>query len=49
MDIAIPVVSNFNTKENEKNKQVLRSVETDVSRMWKVRTKIVPVTSIRNN
>jgi len=41
--IAIPVVSNVNAKENEKNKQGLTPVEIDVSRMWKVRTKIVPV------
>jgi hypothetical protein len=39
MDIAIPDVSNVNTKETEKNKQVLRPVVIDVSR----RTKSVPV------
>jgi hypothetical protein len=35
MDIAIPAVPNVNTKETEKNKQVIRLVEIDVSRMWK--------------
>jgi hypothetical protein len=40
MDIAIPDDSNTNKKETEK---LSKYKETKVSRMWKVRTKIVPV------
>jgi len=43
IDTAIPDDSNFNTKENEKlNKG--NDLEIEISRMWKVRTKIVPIT-----
>jgi len=40
-DIAIPDDSNVDTKETE-TKQ-FKDLEIEVSRMWKVRTKIVPV------
>jgi hypothetical protein len=39
IDIAIPDYSNINTKETEKSEQI----DIKISRMWKVRTKIVPV------
>ena len=40
--IAIPDYSNINTKETEKLSKYT-DLEIEVSRMWKVRTKIVPV------
>jgi hypothetical protein len=40
--IAIPNDSNVNTKETEKLYKYT-DLETEVSRMWKVRTKIMPV------
>jgi len=40
--IAIPDDSNINTKETEKLSKYT-DLEIEVSRMWKVRTKIVPV------
>jgi hypothetical protein len=40
-DIAIPDGSNSNTKETE-TKQ-FEDLEIEVSRMWKMRTKILPV------
>ena len=42
VDIAIPDDLNVNTKETEKLRKY-KDPENDVSRMWKVRTKIVPV------
>ena len=42
--IAIPDDSNVNTKETEKLSKY-KYLEIEVSRMWKVRTKIVPVTT----
>ena len=41
-NIAIPDDSNVNRKENEKLSKY-KDLEIDVSRMWKVRTKIVPI------
>jgi hypothetical protein len=41
MDIAITDDSNFNTRETEKLSKC-QDLEIEVSRMWKVRTKIVP-------
>ena len=43
IDIDITDDSNTNTEENEKIK-IYKDLEIDFSRMWKVRTKIVPVT-----
>jgi hypothetical protein len=40
--IAIPDDSNLNTKEAE-NLRKYKNLEIDVSRMWKLRTKIMPV------
>jgi hypothetical protein len=40
--IAIPDDSNVNTKETEKLSKY-KELEIEVSRMWKVRTKIMPV------
>ena len=42
IDIAIPDYSNFNTKETEKLSKY-KDLEIKVRRMWKVRTKTVPV------
>ena len=42
IDIAIPDDSNVSTKETEKLTKY-KDLEIEVSRMWKVRTKIVPV------
>jgi hypothetical protein len=42
IDIALPVDSNVNTKENEKQRNC-KDLEIEFSRMWKVGTKIVPV------
>jgi len=42
IDIAIPDDSNINTKETEKLSKY-KDLETEVSRMWKVRIKIVPI------
>jgi len=42
IDIALLVDSNVNTKETEKIPK-FKDLEIEVSRMWKVRTKIVPV------
>jgi len=39
--MAIPADSNGNTKETEKRSKY-KDVEIEVSRMWKVRTKIGP-------
>ena len=41
-DIAIPDDSNVNRKETEKLSKY-KDLEINVSRMWKVRTKIVPI------
>ena len=43
IDIAIPDDSNVNTKESEKL-SMFEDLEFEFSRMWKLRTKIVPVT-----
>jgi len=44
IDIAIPDDSHINTKENEKlSKYNTKDLENKVSRMWQVRTEIVPV------
>jgi hypothetical protein len=40
---AIPDYSNLNIKDTEKLKRY-KDLEAEVSRMWKVRPKIVPVT-----
>jgi len=40
--MAIPADSNGNTKETEKRSKY-KDLEIEVGRMWKVRTKIVPV------
>ena len=50
IDIVTPDASNVNTKETEKLSRY-KNLEIEVSRMWKVRTKFVPVMikSIRNN
>jgi hypothetical protein len=42
IDVAVSDDSNFNTKETE-NLSMYEDLENDVSRMWEVRTKIVPV------
>ena len=42
IDIAIPDDFNINTKETEKLSKY-KDLEIEVSRMWKVRTKTVPV------
>ena len=42
IDIAIPDSSNLNTKETEKLSRY-KDLEIEVSRIWKVRTKIMPV------
>ena len=42
MDIAIPDESHVNRKETDKLSKY-KDLEMAVSRMWKVRTKIVPV------
>jgi hypothetical protein len=42
IDIAIPDNSNVHTKETEKLSKY-KDLEMEVSRMWKVRTKFVPV------
>ena len=42
IDIATPDDSNVNTKENEKLSKY-KDLEIEVSRMWKLRTKIVPI------
>jgi hypothetical protein len=42
IDTAIPDDSNINTKETEKLSKY-KDLEIEVSRMWKVRTKIVPI------
>jgi hypothetical protein len=45
----MPADSNLNTKDNEKLSKY-KELEIEVSRMWRVRTKTVPVIrSIRNN
>jgi len=41
IDIAITNYSNFNSRETEKLSKC-QDLEIEVSRMWKVRTKIVP-------
>jgi hypothetical protein len=43
IDIAIPDDSNFNKKDPDKQNKY-KDLEIEISRMWKVRTKIVPVT-----
>ena len=43
IDIATPDDSNVNTKETEQLNKC-KDLENEASRMWKVRTKIVPVT-----
>jgi hypothetical protein len=40
--MAIPDDSNFNTKETEKLSKY-KDLETEVNRLWKVRTKTVPL------
>jgi len=42
IDIAIPDDFNINTKETEKLSKY-KDLEIEVSRMWKVRTKTVPI------
>jgi len=42
INIAIPDYSNFSTKETEKLRKY-KDLEIKLSRMWKVRTKTVPV------
>jgi len=42
IDVAISDDSNLNTKETEKLSKY-KDLEIDVSRMWRLRTKIVPV------
>ena len=42
IDIALPDDSNFNTRETEKLRKY-KDLEIAISRMGKVRTKIVPV------
>jgi hypothetical protein len=42
IDMALPDDSNDNTKETEKLSKY-KDLEIEVSRMWKVRTEIVPV------
>jgi hypothetical protein len=42
IDVAIPDDSNVNTKETEKLSRY-NDLEIEVNRMWKVRTKVVPV------
>jgi hypothetical protein len=42
IDTAIPDDSNFNTKETEKLNKY-NDLEIEISRMWTVRTKIVPI------
>jgi hypothetical protein len=42
INIAIPDDSNINTQETEKLSK-FKDLETEISRMWNVRTKIVPV------
>jgi hypothetical protein len=42
IDIDIPDYSNFNTKETEKLNKY-KDLEVEVSRMWKVSIKIVPI------
>jgi len=42
LDIAVPDDSNINTRETEKLSKY-KHLEIKISRMWKVRTKIVPV------
>jgi hypothetical protein len=42
MEIAVPDDSNVNTKETEKL-SMYKDLEIDISRMWKLRTKILPV------
>ena len=42
MDVAIPDDSNVNIKETEKLSKY-KDLEIKVSRMWKVRTKTLPV------
>ena len=42
IDIAIPDDSNINTEETDKLNKY-KDPEIEVSRMWKVRTKILPV------
>jgi hypothetical protein len=42
IDIAMPDDSNVNTKEIEKLRGY-KNLKIEVSRMWKVKTKIIPV------
>jgi hypothetical protein len=44
IDTAIPNDSNINTEETEKLNNY-KDLEVEVSRMWKVRTNVVPVTT----
>jgi hypothetical protein len=43
-NVVTPDGSNVNTKETEKLSKY-KDLEIEVSRMWKVRTKVVPVTA----